>query len=212
MTADPKPRKAASSAAKSSASPHAKKTSSARTPSFDRIKPVPAATPRSGPVVDANVADVQGKRALFSGANQPPSVGSVAIECGNCGRRSVVSYVRLARLWTRVSNPALSLGTNQRAWVKCPACKQRGWVTPHPQLTTTEGHSLHQVSWWRCWLLHQVNWWRCCLLHQVNWWRCPLPVGRSRSRCPYRRHQRTDGVGFACASACPIPRSLGRCP
>ncbi|MGV1036063.1 MAG: hypothetical protein ACOYD0_03410 [Candidatus Nanopelagicales bacterium] len=128
MTAEPKPKRAASSPAKEASSPQAKKTSSARTPSFDRIKPVPSSTPRSGPVVDANVADVQGKRALFSGANQPPSMGSVAIECGSCGRRSVVSYVRLARLWTQGFYLPIP-GTNQRAWVKCPACKQRGWVT-----------------------------------------------------------------------------------
>ena len=36
--------------------------------SFDRIKPANTAEPKAGPVVDARVDDVQGKRALFSGA------------------------------------------------------------------------------------------------------------------------------------------------
>ncbi len=63
-------------------------------PSFDRIKPANSASTVAGPVVAARVDDVQGKRALFSGADQPPAIGSVALECTTCKRRSVVSYVR----------------------------------------------------------------------------------------------------------------------
>ena len=43
--------------------------------SFDRIKPANTAEPKAGPVVDARVDDVLGKRALFSGADQPRQSG-----------------------------------------------------------------------------------------------------------------------------------------
>lgn len=97
-------------------------------PGFDRIKPATPPSAANDAVVDVREADVQGKRALFSGADQPPSVGSVAIACGGCANRSVVSYVRLAKLWaTGIYVPMP--GVNQRAWLKCPACKKHEWVT-----------------------------------------------------------------------------------
>lgn len=96
-------------------------------PNFDRIKPTKkqdsaaaSATPREN--------DLQGKRALFSGAEQPPNVGSVSLTCGNCQARSVVSYVRLAKMW--VSGFYVPVpGVSQRAWIKCPACDQHAWLT-----------------------------------------------------------------------------------
>lgn len=96
-------------------------------PSFDRIKPANTAPAKVGPVVDARVDDVQGKRALFSGADQPPAIGSVALDCTRCDRRSVVSYVRLLKMMTTgffVPMPVIG----QRAWVKCPACQRHAWV------------------------------------------------------------------------------------
>lgn len=96
-------------------------------PSFDRIKPANVGPPPAGPVVDARVDDVQGKRALFSGADQPPAIGSVALECTRCDRRSVVSYVRLLKMMTTgffVPVPRVT----QRAWLKCPACQHHAWV------------------------------------------------------------------------------------
>ncbi|MEI8080240.1 MAG: hypothetical protein WCI74_00135 [Actinomycetes bacterium] len=95
---------------------------------FDRIRPAAAQRPTDTPVVQAREDDLQGKRALFSGADQPPSVGSVAIQCGGCSNRSVVSFVRLAKLWaTGIYVPVP--GANQRAWLKCPACRKHEWVT-----------------------------------------------------------------------------------
>lgn len=79
-------------------------------------------------VVNAREDDHQGKRALFSGADQPPSVGSVAVDCPKCDRRSVISVVRLAKL----ALPGLYLpvpGSSHRAWIKCPACGERSWVS-----------------------------------------------------------------------------------
>jgi len=104
------------------------KAQGATGPSFDRIKPPPSATPPKGPVVDAREDDVQGKRALFSGAAQPPSWGSVALECPECSRRSVVSFVRLAKMFTAGIYLPIP-GSTQRAWLKCPACKKHATLT-----------------------------------------------------------------------------------
>ena len=104
----------------------AKKSTSG--PSFDRIKPANTNLPTTGPVVDAREDDVQGKRALFSGADQPPAIGSVALECSTCDRRSVVSYVRLLKMMTTGFFMPVPL-VGQRAWVKCPACQHHAWVT-----------------------------------------------------------------------------------
>lgn len=97
-------------------------------PIFDRIRPPKASTPATtaGAVLETQEGDVQGKRALFSGAEQPPAFGSVALECESCSIRSIVSYVRLARLWTTgFYLPIVS----HRAWLKCPACSSHAWVT-----------------------------------------------------------------------------------
>lgn len=98
-------------------------------PSFDRIKPAPTVDNSEPSVTQAREDDHQGKRVLFSGADQPPSVGSVALDCSRCRRRSVVSFGRLAKL---VLPPGVYLpvpGTSHRAWVRCPACDHRAWVT-----------------------------------------------------------------------------------
>lgn len=97
-------------------------------PSFDRIRPPTTPASEPGPVVDAREDDVQGKRALFSGADQPPAMGSVALDCTRCERRSVVSYVRLAKMWTRGFYMPVP-GVTQRAWLRCPACQHHTWVT-----------------------------------------------------------------------------------
>ncbi len=97
---------------------------SAATPSFDRIKPASSKVSESAPITDARIDDVQGKRALYSGAHQPPAFGSVALECTKCSGRSVVSYVRLAKMMTTgFFVPVVTT----RAWVKCPACKDHTW-------------------------------------------------------------------------------------
>jgi hypothetical protein len=97
---------------------------SATTPSFDRIKPATTKAAEPAPIVDARIDDVQGKRALFSGAQQPPAFGSLALECTKCSGRSIVSYVRLAKMMT--TGFFLPVVTT-RAWVTCPACGQHAW-------------------------------------------------------------------------------------
>ncbi len=88
--------------------------------SFDRIR-------RDGVPDAASGRDPQGKQALFSGAEQPPSLGSVALDCPLCHRRTVVSMVRLAQM----SLPGVHVPVPKRgyrAWVKCPACGRRTWM------------------------------------------------------------------------------------
>jgi hypothetical protein len=98
-------------------------TGSAAGQSFDRLRPREA-----GPAGKAKTTDREGKRALFSEVAAPPAAGSVALDCGRCDARSVVS---MATLW-RVSFPAVPAlvpGQGVRANMKCPACGERSWLT-----------------------------------------------------------------------------------
>lgn len=104
-----------------------KKASPSATPSFDRIKP-PKSSRSAAEQTETRENDLQGKRALFSDADQPPNMGSVSLTCSACEARSVVSYVRLAKMW--VSGFYVPVpGVSQRAWIKCPVCEQHAWLT-----------------------------------------------------------------------------------
>lgn len=112
----------------SSKKPQGKSTSAPVTPSrartakpgtFDRISPPRPKT--SAPV------DPQGKQALFSGADNPPSLGSAAVDCAKCHRRTVVSLSQLVHL----SLPGVHApvpGKGHRALMKCPSCGKRSWM------------------------------------------------------------------------------------
>lgn len=79
------------------------------------------------PADRARKVDPQGKRSLFSEDVAAPSVGSVALHCTKCEKRSVVSMVKAAKL----AVPAMYVpvpGRTDRVWMKCPACKSRNWV------------------------------------------------------------------------------------
>ena len=71
--------------------------------------------------------DVEGKRALFSVAEQPPTFGSVTIDCSSCGESTVVSVLRAARL----AIPSVHLPLLRPApwsYLRCPACRRMSWV------------------------------------------------------------------------------------
>jgi hypothetical protein len=86
---------------------------------FDRI---PAVDTERKPRVDP-----LGKQALFSEAEQPPSLGSSSVDCTKCHRRTVVSLPQLLKLSaTGVHAPVPKKG--YKAWLKCPACGERGWM------------------------------------------------------------------------------------
>jgi hypothetical protein len=92
---------------------------SADRPEALRRVPTPSSRPRK--------VDPQGKRSLFSEDVAPPSVGSVALQCTKCQKRSVVSMVKAAKLaFPSVYVPAP--GRTDRVWMKCPACKHRAWI------------------------------------------------------------------------------------
>ncbi len=77
---------------------------------------------------EVRVPDREGKRALFSAAPEPPTFGSVAITCTKCEGRTVVSWSGALKL-AFPSIPAIAPGSGVRMWLKCPACKQRSWVS-----------------------------------------------------------------------------------
>jgi hypothetical protein len=90
--------------------------------SFDRVRP---RDPEAGG--PAPTTDREGKRALFSEVEAPPTAGSVALTCSKCEARSVVS---VAMMW-RVAFPAVPAvipGQGFRANMKCPACGERNWM------------------------------------------------------------------------------------
>jgi len=100
---------------------------------FDRLRRRSADPVDDVTVVTGSVPDTDGKRALFSAAEQRPSFGSVTVTCSACGERSVVS----ARQAVRLALPSVHLPLVRSApwsWMRCPACGRRTWVEATIQL------------------------------------------------------------------------------
>jgi hypothetical protein len=109
----------------------------ARTPpGFDRLprrEPVDRTNGRTAAsaataVPSGGPPDADGRRALFSTAEQPPTIGTVTIACSACEERTVVSLLRAVRL----AVPSLHLpGLRPAPWslMRCPACRQLTWVS-----------------------------------------------------------------------------------
>ena len=96
-------------------------------PGFDRLRRRSPDLVDEVPAVTAAVPDTDGKRALFSAAEQRPSFGSVSLTCSSCLERSVVS----ARQAVRLAVPSVHLPFLRQApwsWMRCPACGRRTWV------------------------------------------------------------------------------------
>jgi hypothetical protein len=90
---------------------------------FDRLRPRLPDSSQSG----LRLADPEGRRALYSVADQSPCLGSATIECSSCERISVVTPRRLLTL----AAPSLHLPLIKRrhsSWMRCPACGDRTWV------------------------------------------------------------------------------------
>lgn len=97
---------------------------------FDRVRPRTAhAGDERITVIDGEVRvpDREGKRALFSGEPEPPSLGSIAMTCTRCDARSVVSWGAALRL-AFPSVPVVVPASGVRVWMKCPTCDRRVWV------------------------------------------------------------------------------------
>lgn len=97
-------------------------------PTFDRVRPRTGAAEERIGLVDGEirVPDREGKRALFSGEPEPPTLGSVAITCTRCDARSVVPWGKALRL-AFPSVPALVPGAGVRVWMRCRTCRHRTW-------------------------------------------------------------------------------------
>ena len=101
--------------------------SAPRDPGFERLRRRSPDLVDDVPAATAAVPDTDGKRALFSAAEQRPSFGSVSLTCSACGERSVVS----ARQALRLAVPSVHLPFLRHApwsWMRCPACGRRTWV------------------------------------------------------------------------------------
>ena len=98
-----------------------------RDPGFERLRRRSADPVEDVPAATGAVPDTDGKRALFSAAEQKPSFGSVTVACSQCGERSVVS----ARQALRLAVPSVHLPflrSTPWSWMRCPACGRRTWV------------------------------------------------------------------------------------
>ncbi len=79
------------------------------------------------PAVTDGPPDADGRRALFSTAEQPPTIGTVTIACSGCEERTVVSLLRAVRL----ALPSVHLPMVRPApwsYMRCPACGHLEWV------------------------------------------------------------------------------------
>ena len=102
-------------------------------PGFDRLRRRSPDPVEDLQVLAGSVPDTDGKRALFSAAEQKPSFGSVSLTCSSCGERSVVS----ARQALRLAVPSVHLPfvrATPWSWMRCPACGRRTWVDVMIQL------------------------------------------------------------------------------
>lgn len=95
---------------------------------FDRLRPRRAdAGPRRAGHGPAAPPDPLGRRALYSGAEQPPAPGAVTLDCSSCRTTSVVTPRGLLGL----ALPSVHLPLVRRghpSWMRCPACRRRTWV------------------------------------------------------------------------------------
>jgi len=97
------------------------------TEGFDRLRRRSPVAKRSRPAVGKRPQDPQGRRSLYSVAEQPPPAGAITVACSRCGESSVVTPRQVVGL----ALPSLHLPLFKRehpSWMRCPACGQRAWV------------------------------------------------------------------------------------
>ncbi len=68
-----------------------------------------------------------GKQALYSPVESRPPLGAVSFRCRRCTQTSVLTVSQAAR--AMVPSVHLPLPGPHRSWVRCPACRRRGWVS-----------------------------------------------------------------------------------
>ncbi len=100
---------------------------------FDRLRPRSAEPEPLDQAALSAPPDQEGRRALFSDAAPPASLGAVTISCSACGEDTVVSALQALTL----AIPSLHLPLIRRdhwSWMRCPACGRRTWVGLRLQL------------------------------------------------------------------------------
>lgn len=111
-----------------------------RRPGTDLSRLPRAADPGVPITSSTSVPDQQGRRALFSAGSadvvaDPPSAvrGGVVVDCGSCGERTVLSpSAVVGHAVPSLHLPYLKPGHG--SWMRCPACRQRTWVSLSVQL------------------------------------------------------------------------------
>jgi hypothetical protein len=96
------------------------------TTGFDRIR---SRTTGGDPDVVAGdmPTDRDGRQALWSDVVEPPSFGSITVECSTCGQTSVLGL----RAAARAAVPSVHLPFvrgRYGSYMSCPACHDRTWV------------------------------------------------------------------------------------
>ena len=97
------------------------------TEGFDRLRRRAPVAKRSRPAVGKRPPDPQGRRSLYSVAEQPPPAGAITVACSRCGETSVATPRQVVGL----ALPSLHLPILRRehpSWMRCPACGRRTWV------------------------------------------------------------------------------------
>ena len=92
---------------------------------FDRLRRR-GATPQAAAPGGAR-PDPQGRHALYSVSEQPPTPGAVTVTCSSCEQTSLVTPRQLVGL----ALPSLHLPVlrpGHPSWMRCPACSRRTWV------------------------------------------------------------------------------------
>jgi hypothetical protein len=90
---------------------------------FDRLRP------RADETVTSPVrpSDPQGRRSLYSVADQAPALGAVTVDCSSCERTSVITPRRLVGL-AALSVHLPVIKRRHPSWMRCPSCGRRTWV------------------------------------------------------------------------------------
>jgi hypothetical protein len=103
------------------------------TSGFDRVRPRTPQAPAAAATTE--LRDQDGKRALFSltPETETRAFGSVTIECGSCGERSVLAPLQAIR----AAVPSVHLPFLRRerpSYLRCPACNKFTWTRLSVQL------------------------------------------------------------------------------
>jgi hypothetical protein len=115
------------------------------TTGFDRVRP---RTTSASAVPGEAVPDAQGKRALFSSAEEPspPGLGTVLVECSRCRQGTVLGVLPAVRASIPGIHLGLRVGHGEHVkvlavlkpdypnYARCPACGRRGWLRVTLQL------------------------------------------------------------------------------